>query len=495
LCSNILSDQRKNPTLVFFNIFSYFCNMEEETLSSSEYPKAQQFGLSDKATDYSEICSRKHFRIFKMQRYGRWYALKGLQPDFIADPFWMRVLEKEFDIGVKMSHPNIVKVLGHENDPVAGQCIVMDFVDGRTLEEFLKENPSLEKRKKVVEQLLSAIRYCHLLQVVHRDLKPSNILVTRNGDDVKLIDFGCADTDYHANLKGPAYTEGYAAPELLAGKPVDCRTDIYAFGVLLREIFPKRYRRVARRCTQADPASRYGNVDAVERAIKNTDTVRKSLWVAIPAVILLLALAIIRPNEIMEMKNQPETTVVSDTVLPHGDMTVLSSTIPISQESAYINVIGAKVSETSGSSPEITPVQSYVVTPIAHTGIDQLDDAVVRLRNYGEVLYSEFVHEVTTITPMYKTKADLLMLRKGAQMAHDVFLDYLPSLSGMSEAQQYYARETLLKEEAALEKRMTDYLSKLNLKKETEEQWKNDKMIPQLQADLVKLQSEMDKYQ
>ena len=279
--------------------------MEEDTLSSSEYPKAQQFGLSDKATDYSEICSRKHFRIFKMQRYGRWYTLKGLQPDFIADPFWMRVLEKEFDIGVKMSHPNIVKVLGHENDPVAGQCIVMDFVDGRTLEEFLKENPSLEKRKKVVEQLLSAIRYCHLLQVVHRDLKPSNILVTRNGDDVKLIDFGCADTDYHANLKGPAYTEGYAAPELLAGKPVDCRTDIYAFGVLLREIFPKRYRRVARRCTQADPASRYGNVDAVERAIKNTDTVRKSLWFAIPAVILLLALTIIRPNEIMEMKNQP----------------------------------------------------------------------------------------------------------------------------------------------------------------------------------------------
>ena len=87
------------------------------------------------------------------------------------------------------------------------------------------------------------------------------------------------------------------------------------------------------------------------------------------------------------------------------------------------------------------------------------------------------------------------MLRKGAQMAHDVFLDYLPSLSDMSETQQYYARVTLLKEEEALEKRMTDYLSKLNLKKETEEQWKNDKMIPQLQADLVKLQSEMDKYQ
>ena len=140
------------------------------------------------------------------------------------------------------------------------------------------------------------MRYYHALQVVHRDLKPENILRTRNGDDVKLIDFGCADTDYHATAKGPAYTEGYAAPEQLAGEPVDCRTDIYAFGVLLREILPKRYRHVARRCTQTNPVKRYSNVYAVEKDIKNANNKNNDLWYAFPLAIIILGISAIWPS-------------------------------------------------------------------------------------------------------------------------------------------------------------------------------------------------------
>ena len=261
--------------------------MENESQVSSEYAEPLKFSDSEVSTGLTKIASGRHFRIFKVCRNGRWQVLKGLQPDFAADAFWMGVLEKEYDIAKDLDHPNIVRVRGCENNPDVGPCIVMDYVEGRTLAEFLKENPSTEKRRKVVEQLLSAMRYYHALQVVHRDLKPENILITRNGDDVKLIDFGCADTDYHATAKGPAYTEGYAAPEQLAGEPVDCRTDIYAFGVLLREIFPKRYRRVARRCTQTNPVKRYNKAQEVEKGIINTDIDNNDLRIALPTSIIM----------------------------------------------------------------------------------------------------------------------------------------------------------------------------------------------------------------
>ena len=295
------------------SFFVYLCNMENESQVSSEYAEPLKFSDREVSTGLTKIASGRHFRIFKVCRNGRWQVLKCLQPDFAADAFWMGVLEKEFDIAKDLDHPNIVRVRGRENNPDVGPCIVMDYVEGRTLAKFLKENPSKEKRRKVVEQLLSAMRYYHALQVVHRDLKPENILITRNGDDVKLIDFGCADTDYHATAKGPAYTEGYAAPEQLAGEPVDCRTDIYAFGVLLREIFPKRYRRVARRCTQANPDRRYSFVESVKIDIDDIDD---NDWYIIPMYIVLsLGSAIWPSGKYKHLKRAILIIVVSVVVL------------------------------------------------------------------------------------------------------------------------------------------------------------------------------------
>ncbi len=457
--------------------------MKEDTLSSSEYPKAQQFGLSDKATDYSEICSRKHFRIFKMQRYGRWYALKGLQPDFIADPFWMRVLEKEFDIGVKMSHPNIVKVLGHENDPVAGQCIVMDFVDGRTLEEFLKENPSLEKRKKVVEQLLSAMRYYHSLQIVHRDLKPSNLLITRNGDDLKLIDFGMADSDYHANIKGPAYTKDYAAPEQMTpGAHIDCRTDIYAFGVLLGEILPGRYRHVARRCTQSDPGRRYDNVDAVERAIRTYDTVRKVLWTALPVAALAVAAFLLWPKN---DNTKPAPTEIS----PQQYDTLLFRATPTAEEQPQSEPSSQK--EIATAAPKHEP-HTQAEMPNAVKAPLGIEEVVERMRIYCNKKYDEFLTEVSA-PGMYQLKAQMLSSQKIQQLSLSVFTDFLPMLPKMSPEENMAARGRLFPEVMKTGYKMGEYIEKSGIPVGTIEQEHNDKDLQRLSEECKELQEKTQK--
>ncbi len=265
-----------------------------EDISTSGFVKSLSFSMSDVFSGHEEIGSRGSCRLYRAQRYGKWYVLKGLKPEYAGDQLRLAMLEKEFATAVRMVHPNIVQTFSHEHDEVAGECIVMEYIDGRTLADFLKEKPSFKARKRVAGQILAAMAYYHSLQIVHRDLKPSNIMVTRNGDNVKLIDFGLADTDDYAQLKEPAYTVGYAAPEQMrTGETIDCRTDIYAFGVLLREMFPKRYKRVAGRCCQPNPKLRYPNAAEVEQALRKVDRRRKWRWTLLPLLLLLFLLPVV----------------------------------------------------------------------------------------------------------------------------------------------------------------------------------------------------------
>ena len=125
-------------------------------------------------------------------------------------------------------------------------------------------------------------------QIVHRDLKPENIIITHNGQNVKLIDFGLSDADWFAVLKIPAGTRRYAAPELIGGKAVDCRADIYSLGCILKEMSP-RYRKVAEKCAAGSAAERYRDIREVRKALKVNDNAR--IWRIIEGVALVAVLA------------------------------------------------------------------------------------------------------------------------------------------------------------------------------------------------------------
>ncbi len=90
----------------------------------------------------------------------------------------------------RLDHPGIVKVEGLEEVEGYGSCIVMEWIDGVTLEEWLTERHSGFERRQIARQLLQVMEYVHDQQIVHRYLKPANIMIARNGGTIKLIDFG-----------------------------------------------------------------------------------------------------------------------------------------------------------------------------------------------------------------------------------------------------------------------------------------------------------------
>lgn len=262
--------------------------MSSSDSSSSGEITSSFENISDVFTAYTEIPSEGFNRLFKAQRYGKWFILKGLKPEHQHKEVYVSLLTKEFELGVRMDHPNIVHTFSKENDPVAGPCIVMEYVDGLTLKEYLTQNPSCLARKRIMRELIEAMAYYHSLQIIHRDLKPDNILITRNGHNVKIIDFGLADSDWHGVLKQPAGSENYAAPEQKKGDtPIDCRADIYSFGKIVRLLFPNSYRRIAHKCTQENRERRYSNAEEILRRMQQK---RLYVFILLPITCILVLL-------------------------------------------------------------------------------------------------------------------------------------------------------------------------------------------------------------
>lgn len=287
--------------------------------------------ISDVFTAYSEIPSGGFNRLYKAKRYGKWFVLKGLKPEFQRKAVYNELLTKEFELGVQMDHPNIAHTFSFETDPVAGPCIVMEYVDGCTLKEFLAQKPSAAVRRKIAKEVLSAMSYFHGKQIIHRDLKPDNILITHNGHNVKIIDFGLADTDYHGVFKQPAGSDKYAAPEQKSGgAALDCRADIYAFGVVLRRIFPCSYRGVARKCTQPDREKRFGNAEEILQRMERRQRLLPMLVILTAVAVIGITAWVLSPKaaekpvegQPLEMENAPLDVVTSERVADEEDISL-----------------------------------------------------------------------------------------------------------------------------------------------------------------------------
>ncbi|MEE0947639.1 MAG: leucine-rich repeat protein [Bacteroidales bacterium] len=268
--------------------------------------------LSDRFEIECELPSEGYNRLFKAVRYGKYFVLKGLKEKYRDNNLYRGLIIKEFDILVSLNHPNIVRCYGIEEVEDLGLCIIMEYVDGVTLGEFLETKPSSAQRRKVVKQILNAMDYYHELQLVHRDLKPSNILITNNAHNVRIIDFGLADTDYYAVFKEPAFTRQYASPEQLNGEKLDCRSDIYSFGKVLAKIFPNRYKRIAKKCNKEKRRERYPNADYVYQAMFS---VKKKLYRAAIVVIALGLLSYLTYNYIHYYSKPFETQIASGQTL------------------------------------------------------------------------------------------------------------------------------------------------------------------------------------
>lgn len=210
------------------------------------------------------------FLIYRGNVAGKYRCFKILKPEFRGNLVYEDLLKKEYEIGCRMEHPNIRQYFGYRDLPDFGRALEMEWVDGVPLSEL--SVPDKRTALKIICEVCDALTYIHGKQVIFRDLKPENILVTHNGSNAKLIDFGYSDADWLSLLKTPAGTREYASPELLAGDPVDSRTDIWSLGALIREIIPSK-RKVAKCCMRHNPERRYRTASDVKSAL-----LRSPVW-------------------------------------------------------------------------------------------------------------------------------------------------------------------------------------------------------------------------
>ena len=275
---------------------------ENDDSSASGYLSDSFEGISQTFTDVEILSTSEVNVVAKAKRYGRWWLLKGLRKEVAGEAGYQQRLRKEFEILMQLQHPGVVMAVGLEDVEVLGLCIVMEYVDGVTLKEWLTEKPTRQMRLRVMLEITDAVCYLHTKGIVHRDLKPTNIIVTGNGSHVKLIDFGLADTDSHTILKQPAGTPTYMSPEQMQTAVADGRNDIYSLGIIMQQMeLGWRYHYIINRCLRPIE-QRYQQMGDLQHAIHSTNSRISNIavWLGallIMAMILLIGLQVRRAKE------------------------------------------------------------------------------------------------------------------------------------------------------------------------------------------------------
>ncbi len=174
---------------------------------------------------------------------GRLVSIKVLRQQFTADPAFLERFRREARAVAALSHPNVVSLydVGQQGDC---HYLVMEYVEGETLREKIQREGHLppEEAVRIGVQVLAALGHAHARRVVHRDVKPHNILLTHEGL-VKVTDFGIAQAAGWSTLVHTGTVIGsahYFSPEQARGQPVDARSDLYSFGVVLYEMLAGR---------------------------------------------------------------------------------------------------------------------------------------------------------------------------------------------------------------------------------------------------------------
>ena len=259
-------------------------------------------GIERSFTDVEILSTSEVNVVAKAKRYGRWWLLKGLQKEKAQETAYQQRLRKELDLMMALQHQNIVSAVGLEQVEGLGECIVMEYVDGMTLREWMAASPELTHKRRIAEELMDAVGYLHSKGIVHRDLKPENILITRNGEHLKLIDFGLADSDSYAILKQPAGTSGYMSPEQKVTAVADVRNDIYSLGVVFSEM-GIGYASIIDRC-KLPIDKRYQNIAELKCAFGNKKVQKRRyvLLVAVVAVAILVMAGFLGRNTLGQDK-------------------------------------------------------------------------------------------------------------------------------------------------------------------------------------------------
>lgn len=230
-------------------------------------------------------------RIFTAKNNGKKVIIKTLKADRADNAQCRASLRNEYDATASLDNKFVRKALDFVQIEGLGDCIVFEYIEGKSLAEHVRVGTLSEKQvKNVLVDVCDGLAYLHRNQVVHSNLTPENIMVTADGCRTKLIDLGIPETDPTADRELLIKEMELVAPEIIKGEDFDSRADIYSLGKIIEFIsernISKQFLSVATHCTQFSREQRYDNISEVRSGITKGHPVVK-------IVVLLLLLALL----------------------------------------------------------------------------------------------------------------------------------------------------------------------------------------------------------
>ena len=225
----------------------------------------------DETYTLGELLAETSFaRIYRITKGGKDFLLKTPKDGNVV---FLDMIRKEYQLSLQLQHPYIASVYEYAEDTPGGPGILIEYSDARSLREFISEKPSFKLRMKVLDQLLDAVSYFHECGIVHNNLDPKDILVTKRGNNVKIIDFGLSAEDVVALGKSGRLDMGYVSPELAANsRKLDRRSDIYSLGKIIDDLFGGKFGKIVDKCTRKKAGKRFENVDQLKAAFEKKNT-------------------------------------------------------------------------------------------------------------------------------------------------------------------------------------------------------------------------------
>jgi serine/threonine-protein kinase len=192
-----------------------------------------------------------------VQGFRKPVAIKRVLPNLTSNDKFVAMFLDEARLSLNLQHANVVQVFDISRAADGTYFLVMEFVDGVDLKALIERQNARHRRLEVghviyiIVECCKGLSYAHSLEhretgeplhIVHRDVSPPNIMVSQNGE-VKVVDFGLAKANSQLEITDPGVVKGkfaYLSPEAAFGQPVDARTDVFALGILLWEMFTGR---------------------------------------------------------------------------------------------------------------------------------------------------------------------------------------------------------------------------------------------------------------
>lgn len=275
---------------------------ETNIYNSSSFFETEEGTIDAHFTDFSNItCQRSWLCLKRVKRFGQWWIVKGVNPQFEPRAKAQEMLDKEFERCMTLWHPSIVRMIAQQEVPtMEGRCIIEEWVDGMSLDAFLATGPSVEVRQDIASQLVETVRYYMSKGATHGNLKASNVLITHNGSRVKIIDFEPESTDRQA--------------------------DFATLAMLLRGLrLPRKFGKVIKRCEHG----KYSSAEKLHHDFAKAKKKKRWRWL-LPALAAVVAVAAVvatfswGSNQRQADEKKLPAGYVVDSIAPAGTSQVYS---------------------------------------------------------------------------------------------------------------------------------------------------------------------------